>query len=84
MNKLKPLHTAITTGLLVIGLSACTTTAPYQPPVTSFDFNTCQKQALVKDRAAVRVKLPLCITKLLVTLLTVSTWLTTKRTSAIF
>ena len=56
MNKLKPLHTAITTGLLVIGLSACTTTTPYQPPVTSFDFNTCQKQALVKDRAAVSGK----------------------------
>jgi hypothetical protein len=56
MNKLKPLHTAITTGLLVIGLSACTTSAPYQRPVTSFDFNTCQKQALAKDRAAVSGK----------------------------
>jgi hypothetical protein len=56
MNTLKPLHTAITMGLLVIGLSACTTTAPYQPPVTSFDFNTCQKQALVKDRSAVSGK----------------------------
>ncbi len=39
-------------GLFVIGVSACTTTIP-QPSDASFDFNACQRQALIKDRTAI-------------------------------
>ena len=55
MNSLRPLHTALTIGLLTIGVSACTTTVP-ETPDTSFDFNACQSQALVKGRTAINGK----------------------------
>lgn len=56
MNRLRPLYNAVSIGLIVIGVSACTTTVPQAPPNTSFDFEACQTQALVRDSIAVTGK----------------------------